>query len=335
MEYGDASPWEKAREGETDWVIVGGEEQHPPIKEKRTVYMVDFSLKPEDMKRLAEVSNLIWIDHHRTAIDAMCVPDGPEFSRYHCRSDKAACELCWEFTGGPTESIPEAVRLLGAYDSWRKDDPEWDSKIMPFQYGCRAIDGIYDPRCKVWYNLFTHAKPDADGTVWLNLASGAECNPSCSIGMLVWQGDAILNFQSQQNRKIAEAGAFEATLRIPRPDIEAKFRERLAEAAKDPVAVAMEHPGPHSLVLPQAAGIRCICLNTPLFSSQSFEGVWDPEKHDVMVAFALMATGKWKVSLYTDKPTINCGGIAKTFGGGGHAGAAGFVCDKLPWEAHQ
>ena len=35
------------------------------------------------------------------------------------------------------------------------------------------------------------------------------------------------------------------------------------------------------------------------------------------------------------KDTIDCGVIAKAFGGGGgggHKGAAGFVHEKLPWE---
>lgn len=27
-----------------------------------------------------------------------------------------------------------------------------------------------------------------------------------------------------------------------------------------------------------------------------------------------------------------CGAIAKALGGGGHKGAAGFVCDDLPWN---
>jgi len=147
-------------------------------------------------------------------------------------------------------------------------------------------------------------------------------------------GKAILSFQSQQSRKIAEAGAFEAVLHaFPGSQWQrvgeqkeigfyvARFEQDVRFAAQPLEEIALEKK------------YRCICLNTPLFSSQSFEGVWDPEKHDVMVAFAKMATGKWKVSLYSTKPEIDCGAIAKTFSGGGHKGAAGFVCDKLPWEA--
>jgi len=307
---------------------------------RRTVYLVDFSLKPEDMKRLAAVSNLVWIDHHKTAIDAAIAagfdPRGMRSTRY------AACELCWTWclldsqgkampsAGHCYEDVkffcpPEAVRLLGAYDSWRKDDPEWDSKIIPFQYGMRAVKGVYDPACGAWEELFRghwldqryleHTTDNTDAVEPVTLA-----------------GSAILDFQSQQNRKIAEAGAFEKTLVmlgwdwVDKDSLDMEFYRKQYEDRTGKWDVDAGFGLTGNL-------LRCICLNTPLFSSQSFEGVWDPEKHDVMVAFAKMATGKWKVSLYSTKPEIDCGAIAKTFSGGGHKGAAGFVCDKLPWEA--
>jgi nanoRNase/pAp phosphatase (c-di-AMP/oligoRNAs hydrolase) len=37
------------------------------------------------------------------------------------------------------------------------------------------------------------------------------------------------------------------------------------------------------------------------------------------------------VSLYSTRDDIDCGAIAKTYGGGGHKGAAGFQCDTLPF----
>jgi nanoRNase/pAp phosphatase (c-di-AMP/oligoRNAs hydrolase) len=39
---------------------------------------------------------------------------------------------------------------------------------------------------------------------------------------------------------------------------------------------------------------------------------------------------KFTVSLYST--TVDVSKIAKKFGGGGHKGAAGFTCDKLPFE---
>lgn len=77
---------------------------------------------------------------------------------------------------------------------------------------------------------------------------------------------------------------------------------------------------------------NCICVNRALCGSSVFDSVWDPEKYDMMAVFYVCARGAWNVSLYTTRPEINVGEIAKLYGGGGHAGAAGFKCSLLPFE---
>ena len=159
MDYGEPFPWDRAIPEMKDLCIV---DQHiganPELHNLRQVYMVDFSLPVEYMKSLAACADLVWIDHHKTAIEAM--RGVPVVGLRDTRL--AACELCWDwfedfsFDGvklrdtlpsldgsgivvDPFESeteAPEAVCLLGAYDSWRKNDPEWDSKILPFSMGC-------------------------------------------------------------------------------------------------------------------------------------------------------------------------------------------------------
>jgi nanoRNase/pAp phosphatase (c-di-AMP/oligoRNAs hydrolase) len=37
----------------------------------------------------------------------------------------------------------------------------------------------------------------------------------------------------------------------------------------------------------------------------------------------------WQCSIYTTKNDIDCSVIAKSLGGGGHAGAAGFTTDAI------
>jgi len=71
-------------------------------------------------------------------------------------------------------------------------------------------------------------------------------------------------------------------------------------------------------------GLRAICLNTTEFQTQTFASVYDEEKHDLMCAFVLNGTDVIKMSLCATKAEINCGDIARHFGGGGHKGAAGF-----------
>lgn len=56
------------------------------------------------------------------------------------------------------------------------------------------------------------------------------------------------------------------------------------------------------------------------------------EPYDLMITFVRRKDKLWNVSLYSTKPEIDCGEIAKSFGGGGHKGAAGFQCEELPFE---
>ncbi len=75
-------------------------------------------------------------------------------------------------------------------------------------------------------------------------------------------------------------------------------------------------------------GYKAICLNTSNFSSQTFESVYDENKHDLMIPFQWSGQF-WKFSLYTTKSTIDCSVLAKKYGGGGHKGAAGFQLNDL------
>ena len=56
------------------------------------------------------------------------------------------------------------------------------------------------------------------------------------------------------------------------------------------------------------------------------------EPYDLMIAFCRRKDKLWNVSLYSTKTDVDCGAIAKSFGGGGHKGAAGFQCAELPFE---
>lgn len=76
-----------------------------------------------------------------------------------------------------------------------------------------------------------------------------------------------------------------------------------------------------------------VCLNTNRFSSMTFDYAYQADKHDLMLPF--MWDGRlWRCSLYTTKD-IDVSAIAKQYGGGGHAKAAGFTfggnLDQL-WE---
>ena len=327
IDYGEAFPWDRAVPEMKELCDVDQPlGANPELHNLRRVYMVDFSLPVEYMKSLAACSGLVWIDHHQTAISAYEATGPNPFIPGLRRPDLAACELCWNWFGiiqvpdNLQSPVPEAVRLLGIYDSWRKDDPEWQ-KALDFQYGMRALTGIFSTDCShsLWQSLF---ESDALAKRFIK-----------ERGLV---GQSILNYQAEVNRKACEAGAHEIVLKLP-----GEPKSQIVRGSNGDDHIIFFGPRfkfndsgecervPEE-VLPEFKAIAC---NTIVLNSQFFESVYDPEKHDIMVAYCQMKDGRWKVSLYSTKPEIDCGAIAKAFDGGGHKGAAGFVCDKLPWEA--
>jgi oligoribonuclease NrnB/cAMP/cGMP phosphodiesterase (DHH superfamily) len=85
--------------------------------------------------------------------------------------------------------------------------------------------------------------------------------------------------------------------------------------------------------LMQWEGLNFLCVNTARFNSQFFASRDIPETgHDALLGCNF--NGKmWTVSLYHAKhrTDLDLSEIAKKNGGGGHRGACGFTCAKLPF----
>lgn len=123
------------------------------------VCIVDISFPPEIMMYLWKEynDNILWIDHHITAINA---------SEEHGYSTMpglrevglAACELTWKFFyPEPTFTTPEAIRILGIYDTWRKKDvgeQYWENIVVPFQSGVKFKFGLNPDMWKAkWHEI--------------------------------------------------------------------------------------------------------------------------------------------------------------------------------------
>ena len=312
IDYGDPFPWDKVRPVETSGT-----------RALRRVYLVDFSLPPDDMKKLAECCDLVWIDHHKSAIEACRAVLPPDLPGLRL-SSKAACELVWGWfepnhcaddASHPfvpdfhvtrrfcTCNLPEAVRLLGRYDVFDEKNPEW-ARIEAFQFGLRSCDGIYDPSDRRWQVLLD-AGSDTEQSYMYDLLEG---------------GSAILRYRDQEAKSLCADGAQEFCA----------FRNGLGNLnwffGSDCAEVLGQDDGGKR---PEFTGVA---LNTLQRGSWLFKSVWDPAKHDAMCVYGQLKDGRWRVSLYSTKPEVDCGAICKAFGGGGHRGAAGFICDELPWE---
>jgi hypothetical protein len=75
-------------------------------------------------------------------------------------------------------------------------------------------------------------------------------------------------------------------------------------------------------------GIRIACINRMRFNPINFGIAYHNDGYDAFLCFHY-ANKKWNFSMYNDNGRVDCSVICKQFGGGGHAGASGFVSDNL------
>ena len=239
------------------------------LKEGETVFVVDFSFSPEDMYKLLGVTsdNLIWIDHHKSAIEKIeytTLPDNNTSLSCVIRGEReigrAGCELTWEYLFSK-EPMPDAVKLLGRYDVWDHKN----SEVLPFQYGMRMEE--WEPTSQKWRCLFE--------------------NPNAYMDY-IQDGDTILAYENQQNTAYSKSMAF-------------------------PV---------------EFEGHKTWAINKALSNAKIFETIKDADKRPLWLLFNCR-DGLWKYSLYSAPNSgIDVSQIAVKYGGGGHAGAAGFQSDK-------
>ena len=77
-------------------------------------------------------------------------------------------------------------------------------------------------------------------------------------------------------------------------------------------------------------GLKCICASTSVTSSKFFDGIYNENEHDAMIVYKYDPNiKKWKVSIYSSKVDLDVSKIAQKYGGGGHAGASGFILDDI------
>ena len=73
--------------------------------------------------------------------------------------------------------------------------------------------------------------------------------------------------------------------------------------------------------------LKFLCVNQERFNPINFGIDYHKDGYDGFACF-WYKDGKWMWSLYNDNGEIDCSIIAKSYGGGGHKGASGFVCDS-------
>lgn len=171
------------------------------------IYIVDLSVD-ELMARPELRSKIVWIDHHKSAIEKWDhIGDVTRMVGYRI-DGVAACRLCWQWftadTGphgdprihpmdqnlpqkhdyvGREVSEPKLIRLAGEYDIWDHRDP--DAKVL--QFGLRAL-------------------PDTD---FQNLVVNQFTGEPTGVKLddVVTQGRAIKSYCDRQNNEYSAAYA--------------------------------------------------------------------------------------------------------------------------------
>lgn len=147
------------------------------------VFVVDFCFEPHQiMFELNKICDLVWIDHHKTAIEWAHESGFLASSGQSLEIGKAGCELTWEFLHD--RPIPYAVKMLGRYDVWDHSCPE----VLPFQYGMRQEE---------------NTRPDAE--IWEYVIGSI-----VSADEILQRGQTILKYETNQSAKYAKGMAYEA-----------------------------------------------------------------------------------------------------------------------------
>jgi oligoribonuclease NrnB/cAMP/cGMP phosphodiesterase (DHH superfamily) len=149
-----------------------------------------------------------------------------------------------------------------------------------------------DPRVEVsQYGMRSRTTDPVDEDTFLTVWRPLLEGDEAEVAAIVTDGALLVDYETQYSEKVAGACAFETTFE----------------------------------------GHAAVAINRPVANSKTFDSVFDPDVHQLMVLYYRTKRRQWNVSLYTPPGHgPHCGEIAKQFGGGGHAGAAGFQCDELP-----
>lgn len=275
------------------------------------VYILDLSPECFEGLELQEnwenLDRVIWIDHHKTAIDKFSY----KIEGYRI-DGVAACRLAWQwFSYGLTDgrepmkvcvpeksayidrnvSEPLAVRLVGEYDIWDKRDERTDT----FQYGLRSRELTESD----WRNILSSRQTsieEIEGLISVghqNLIEPDGTSPPAIVHQLLDAGRILQRYAQTQNESLVKNLSF----------------------------------------IVEWEGLKFLTLNTGMFNSLVFTSKDKPETgHDALMGFKY--DGKqWNFSLYHAEHNkgIDLSLIASKYGGGGHRGACGFRSEKIPF----
>lgn len=157
------------------------------IAKHEDIVICDISFPMEYMFKLHHEKNLVWIDHHASAIalyDEYLKKDGGFGIKGLRETGTAAIELTWRYFI-PEKEVPLGVKLLALNDLFDLKD----IRVRPFEFAFQSM-GVNRPYEKIWRELFENR---------------------INIELMVEKGNAILSYIRQRDYRLVRNMAFEGT----------------------------------------------------------------------------------------------------------------------------
>lgn len=282
----------------------------------REVYILDFSLDRGIMETLMILTNVIWLDHHKTAFE-MWRGGIPAAGRYEeggnnatsgnatyitLDNNKSGAYLAWEYFHPDTE-VPMLIKHIDDYDRWQfKIDGTKEFNKALWSYAPWSFEQWRDWVFQLDHNL--------DGPYLSDHITAP----------FIREGAAILRAHNQNVQSVVKGSARKCEFWVPFVGDPVELRKQGAEFRSD--------------INQCYAPKRGLAANCPPHLTSDVG-------HELAVqsgTFGLCWT------LNQTKPVANCSlrsngdddvsAIAKAFGGGGHKNAAGFevpIATLLGW----
>jgi len=273
------------------------------IRVGEQVWIVDYSIQPEEMTRLLGITeDVTWIDHHKTALEKYA--DYPHEIRGVRDTSEAACTLAWKYIHWWTQRGDGEIRLGDMGDHY----PYNSAHNMPVPLAIAAV-GDRD--------TWTFAL----GEVSKQFHAASAMHDCAPVSEFWWR---CLDRETQP---------------LPRPNTGNDQAKKRGDAFWNELMmtgrVLMEHRRMTGTANVKSIGFRvefeghqCLALNTFPTNSEAFGDYGDQHDCEILMPFYHNGT-QFSVSMYSRD--VDVGAIAKSRGGGGHKGAAGFQANDLPW----
>lgn len=251
------------------------------------VYIVDYSISPEQMEQLLKITKrVIWIDHHKSAIEKYKNSSLANQNIAGLRADGiAGCVLTWWYFSGKqieTENfvkdypknpksvyrsfVPEYIKLAGDWDVW---------------------DHLYGNKTKSYTVCFNaRIKSPFDDLFFDRIKTKEDIDSFCEAGY------QMIEYRNGWAKTFMKRYGFETEI----------------------------------------DGFRAFVANLGNANSEFFGDLI--KEYDIVGTFCFNGE-TYTCSLYSEKEKVDCSIICTKRGGGGHKGAAGFVCKELPFKKEE